>query len=72
MKLTGSINCKKCNKTLEWEYIVPQNIYSPKLSVEIINTKIYHPNRLVDSENKYLFEIQCKNCDFVNRFEVDK
>lgn len=72
MKITGKINCENCNKLLEWEFIIRQHISSSRFDVEVFNTKVYHPAKLADENGNYLFEIQCKNCNKVNRFQVPK
>lgn len=72
MKITCKINCENCNESLEWEFVVRQHISSSRFDVEVFNTKVYHPAKLADENENYLFEIQCKNCNKVNRFQVPK
>mgnify|MGYP004499210099 CR=1 FL=1 len=60
MKLIGKIKCENCNTELEWEYIVPQHVFSNRFVVEKINTKIYSANKISRNEdNIYTLSIVC-------------
>ena len=70
MKLIGKIKCENCNTELEWEYIVPQHVFSNRFVVEKINTKIYSANKISRNEdNIYTLSIVCNECGKRNIFK---
>ncbi|WP_288681629.1 hypothetical protein [uncultured Eubacterium sp.] len=71
MKITGKINCEKCNSEMKWEYIVPQNVNSRKIEVERINKEIYRPNKITKENNIYTFSMVCNDCGRRNIFQYD-
>ena len=71
MKITGSCFCQKCNSLINWEYIIPQKISTSTFAVEVENKNLHHPNKIKQIDNEtYLFNVRCRNCDYLNKFEV--
>ena len=69
MLITGKIKCSKCNRDVDWEYIVPQKLGVEPLQAERLNDNKAHPykHRRIN-ENEYLLRVRCKNCDMLNEF----
>lgn len=69
MLITGTLNCSKCNKDINWEYIVPQKLGVERLQAESLDQNKAHPikQRRI-SDNEYLFRVRCKYCNTLNEF----
>lgn len=69
MLISGILECTKCNKTNEWEYIVPQKLGTEPLQVERLDDNKIHPIKKYRlSETEYLLQCRCKYCDALNQF----
>mgnify|MGYP000491615260 CR=1 FL=1 len=62
MLITGTLKCSKCNRNIEWEYIVPQKLGNEPLQTERLDNNKAHPYKHhMINENEYLLRVRCKH-----------
>lgn len=72
-KIQGTHTCPNCEEVIEWEYIIPININSPRFDCEHYDFTKAAVKRLNSiHERPWKFSVQCKNCRVVDIFEYNE
>ena len=55
MLITGTLKCSKCNKDIDWEYIVPQKLGVEPLQAESLNDNKAHHISIIKQVKMNIF-----------------